>query len=59
MTDTTKKDSGLTRRRLMKTATAGTALAATGPFLFNIAHAQAGTIKIGFPVPLTGPFGSE
>lgn len=60
MTDTTSKTKGgLSRRRLVKTAAAGAALAATGPFWFNIAHAQAGAIKIGFPVPLTGPFGSE
>ncbi len=60
MSDTTPKMKGaLSRRRLVKTAAASAALAAAGPFWFNIAHAQAGTIKIGFPVPLTGPFGSE
>ena len=60
MSDTTPKMKGaLSRRRLVKTVAASAALAATGPFWFNIAHAQAGTIKIGFPVPLTGPFGSE
>ncbi len=37
---------------------AGTALA-TGPALFHIARAQAGTIKVGFPTPLTGPFSAE
>lgn len=36
-----------------------TAAAATTPFWFNIAHAQEGPIKIGLPVPLTGPFSSE
>ena len=37
---------------------AGTALAA-GPALFHIARAQAAPIRIGFPVPLTGPFSAE
>jgi branched-chain amino acid transport system substrate-binding protein len=45
-----------TRRRGL--ILAGTALA-TGPALFNIARAQTSTIKIGFPVPLTGPYSSE
>ena len=36
----------------------GTALAA-GPFLFNSARAQAPTIRIGFPTPLTGAFSAE
>jgi branched-chain amino acid transport system substrate-binding protein len=44
-----------TRRRIVL---AGGALAA-GPALFNIARAQGGPIKIGFPVPLTGPFSTE
>lgn len=46
------------RRRLLKGATALGAIAAA-PSLFSIARAQAGTIKIGFPVPLTGAFGAE
>ena len=29
------------------------------PFLFNIAKAQSQTIKIGFPVPITGAFSAE
>lgn len=39
----------------------GAAVAALGaaPALFNIASAQAGPIKIGFPVPLTGAFSAE
>lgn len=37
---------------------AGTAVAAA-PALFSIARAQAGSIKIGFPVPLTGAFSAE
>ena len=32
---------------------------AAAPALFNIARAQAGPIKIGFPVPLTGPYSTE
>ncbi|MGE4050684.1 MAG: ABC transporter substrate-binding protein [Piscinibacter sp.] len=45
----------LRRRRIVM---AGTAMA-TAPALFNIARAQAGAIKIGFPVPLTGAFSAE
>lgn len=39
----------------------GAAVAAIGaaPALFSIANAQAGLIKIGFPVPLTGAFSAE
>ena len=46
------------RRQWLKTFGAGTALAAS-PALFNIARAQGGPIKIGFPVPLTGAFSAE
>ena len=46
------------RRQLLKTLGAGGALAAT-PAWFNIAAAQGGPIKIGFPVPLTGAFSAE
>ncbi len=45
-----------TRRRQL--ITAGTAVAAS-PFMFNIARAQGASIKIGFPVPLTGAFSAE
>ena len=45
----------ISRRHLIAT---GAALAAV-PSLFNIARAQGGPIKIGFPVPLTGAFGAE
>ena len=48
----------LTRRRLLGTAAAGGA-AAVLPFSFNIARAQEGLIKIGFPVPLSGPYSTE
>lgn len=43
------------RRRLLAT---GTAVAAA-PLFFNIARAQGMPIRIGFPVPLTGPFSAE
>jgi branched-chain amino acid transport system substrate-binding protein len=43
------------RRRLIQ---AGAGLAAT-PALFGVVRAQASTIKIGFPVPLTGAFSAE
>ncbi|MDE2565094.1 MAG: ABC transporter substrate-binding protein [Burkholderiales bacterium] len=46
------------RRRLIALGAAGAGLAAA-PALFNIARAQAATIKIGFPTPLTGPFSAE
>jgi branched-chain amino acid transport system substrate-binding protein len=49
----------ISRRRVIRTAAAGAAVAASGPFLFNIARAADDTIKIGFPVPLTGPYGAE
>ncbi|MFZ5539164.1 MAG: ABC transporter substrate-binding protein [Pseudomonadota bacterium] len=43
------------RRRVV----AATAVAASSPFWFNIARAQGAPIRIGFPVPLTGPFAAE
>ena len=43
------------RRRLLLAGSA----AAASPLLFNIAQAQSGPIKIGFPVPLTGAFSAE
>ena len=46
------------RRQWLKSLGAGTAVAAS-PALFNIARAQGGPIKIGFPVPLTGAFSAE
>ena len=55
------------RRRLLKSLAGGVALAAsglggglgTGPSLFNIARAAPPNIRIGFPVPLSGPYGWE
>ena len=37
----------------------GGAAAAVTPAWLNLAHAQSGPIKIGFPVPLTGAFSAE
>ena len=48
----------ISRRRLLATASAGAALAAS-PFRTNLVQAQEAPIKIGFPVPLTGPYGAE
>ena len=45
-----------TRRKIVLGAAAA---AASSPFWINIARAQSGPIKIGFPVPLTGAFGAE
>lgn len=45
----------LSRRKVLL----GAAAAATSPFWFNIARAQGAPIRIGFPVPLTGPFSSD
>ena len=42
------------RRKLLVGGTAAASLP-----LFNIAQAQSGPIRIGFPVPLTGPFSGE
>ncbi len=46
--------SRVTRRVLLGGTAAGLALARPA-----ILHAQEGSIKIGFPVPLTGPYGTE
>jgi branched-chain amino acid transport system substrate-binding protein len=48
----------MTRRRLLTTVGAGTALAVS-PLRINLLQAQETNIKIGFPVPLTGPYGAE
>jgi branched-chain amino acid transport system substrate-binding protein len=52
------KAAAMTRRRMLLTAGSGAALAAS-PFKFNLLRAGEKPIKIGFPVPLTGPFGAE
>jgi branched-chain amino acid transport system substrate-binding protein len=58
MTKRTVKSGTLSRRRLLTTAGAGAALAAS-PFRINLVRAEEPSIKIGFPVPLTGPYGTE
>src|SRR3954449_4151517 len=52
----TERKMSFTRRRLLETA--GVA-AAMSPFAINIVRAQEAKIKVGFPVPLTGPYGAE
>ena len=44
-----------TRRKML----IGGAAAASAPLWLNVANAKSETIKIGFPVPLTGPFSAE
>ena len=51
-----KAFAGLSRRKVLHI---GAAVAATSSFWFNIARATEEKIKIGFPVPLTGPYGAE
>jgi len=58
MTKNITKSGSISRRHLLATASAGAALAAS-PFRINLLQAQEATIKIGFPVPLTGPYGTE
>ncbi|WP_426441576.1 ABC transporter substrate-binding protein [Bradyrhizobium genosp. P] len=57
MTKTVTKAGSISRRRLLTTAS-GAVLAASS-FRINLAQAQEASIKIGFPVPLTGPYGAE
>src|ERR1700716_1947829 len=52
------KSGSISRRRLLTAASAGAALAVS-PFRINLLQAQEATIKIGFPVPLTGPYETE
>jgi branched-chain amino acid transport system substrate-binding protein len=58
MTKKTTGSNSISRRRLLTTASAGAVLAAS-PFRINLLQAQEATIKVGFPVPLTGPYGTE
>ncbi|HYH17101.1 MAG TPA: ABC transporter substrate-binding protein [Azospirillum sp.] len=48
----------ISRRGLLAGSAAGFAMM-TAPGLIRPAHAQAETIRVGFPVPLTGPFSAE
>src|ERR1700749_1624575 len=58
MTKSNTRSGSISRRRLLTTVGAGAVLAAS-PFRINLARAQEDIIKIGFPVPLTGPYGAE
>jgi branched-chain amino acid transport system substrate-binding protein len=58
MTMRTVKPASMSRRRLLATAGAGAVIAAS-PFRINLLRAEEANIKIGFPVPLTGPYGTE
>src|ERR1700760_2659544 len=58
MTRRTTPTGSISRRRLLTTASAGAALAVS-PFRINLLQAEEAPIKIGFPVPLTGPYGTE
>jgi branched-chain amino acid transport system substrate-binding protein len=58
MTRKITRPGSISRRRLLTTASAGAALAVS-PFRINLLQAQEANIKIGFPVPLTGPYGAE
>jgi branched-chain amino acid transport system substrate-binding protein len=58
MTRKIAKSTSITRRRLLTTVGAGAVLALS-PFRINLLQAQEATIKVGFPVPLTGPYGAE
>ncbi|HET6839732.1 MAG TPA: ABC transporter substrate-binding protein [Bradyrhizobium sp.] len=58
MAEKITKIGSISRRRLLTTASVGVGLAAS-PFRINLLQAQEAPIKIGFPVPLTGPYGTE
>ena len=58
MTRKITKSGSMSRRRLLTSVSAGAALAVS-PFRINLLQAQEANIKIGFPVPLTGPYGAE
>ncbi len=58
MTDKTRNLGNVSRRRLLTTVGAGAVIAAS-PFRINLLQAQEAPIKVGFPVPLTGPYGAE
>src|SRR3954462_12724743 len=60
MTDRTKKPVADRKRRKLILGASGAAVTASSPFWINIVHAQnKSPIKIGFPTPLTGAFGTE
>jgi branched-chain amino acid transport system substrate-binding protein len=53
-----KNPRSVSRRRFLTSTGAGALLAAS-PFRINLVRADEDTIKVGFPVPLTGPYGAE
>lgn len=57
MTSLIRQATKLSRRTALKYAAGGFAVGLTG--WRSTALAQGATIKVGFPVPLTGPYGSE
>ncbi|HEY3892136.1 MAG TPA: ABC transporter substrate-binding protein [Bradyrhizobium sp.] len=58
MTKSITESGSISRRRLLASVSVGAALAAS-PLRINLLQAQEANIKIGFPVPLTGPYGTE
>lgn len=58
MSKKTTGSKSISRRQLLATASTGAVLAVS-PFRINLVQAQEATIKVGFPVPLTGPYGTE
>jgi branched-chain amino acid transport system substrate-binding protein len=54
----TERNTQFKRRQVLQLGAAGAALAGA-PFALRLAQAQSTPIKIGFPVPLTGPYSSE
>ena len=57
MTDDRLPDT-ISRRKALKVAVGGAALASM-PLRVNLLRAQEAPIRIGFPTPLTGPYGAE
>lgn len=58
MTNKVANAGSISRRRVLTTASVGAVLAVS-PFRINLLQAEEAPIKIGFPVPLTGPYGAE
>jgi branched-chain amino acid transport system substrate-binding protein len=54
-----RKHARISRRCIFKSGAAMAAIAIAGPHYLRHARAQTGPIKIGFPVPLSGPYSSE
>lgn len=55
---TATADTDQFRRSILKATAFGAAAAAVGPFFIKSVSAQSRPIRIGFPVPLTGPYAS-